>query len=146
MNRPAMGAMSSNATVLALDVGSVRVGVAVARMDVRLPQPLVTLPFRHEIFADVKQLVEEHESESVVVGWPRDMKGQSTAQTRLVEDFVAELRKTLKIPVRLQDEALTSHKAEAELNGRKRPFSKEDVDALAATFILEDYLGVQSHV
>jgi len=138
--------MSNVSTVLALDVGTVRVGVAVARMDVLIPQPLVTLPFRHEIFADVAQLVKEHAAKTVVVGWPRGMEGQSTAQTQLVEDFVDELRKTLKVPVRLQDEALTSHKAEAELRARKRPFEKAEVDALAATYILEDYLASEELV
>jgi len=137
--------MSSVPTVLALDVGTVRVGVAVVRMDVRIPQPLVTLPFRQEIFVDVEQLVKEHSANTVVVGWPRGMQGQSTAQTQLVEDFVVELRKVLKVPVRLQDEALTSHKAEAELRARKRPFDKAEVDALAATYILDDYI-LEHHV
>lgn len=141
--------MTNNATVLALDVGTVRIGVATARLDVRIAHPLATLPFHHEIVHDIQQLVKEHDVSVVVVGWPRGLEGQSTAQTKLVEDFTAELKKVLKIPVALQDEALTSHKAEAELHARNKPFEKAEVDALAATYILEDYLAAEygvSHV
>jgi putative Holliday junction resolvase len=110
-------------------------------MDIRIPRPLVTLPFRHEIFEDVAQLVAEHEATAVIVGWPRGLEGQTTAQTTLVEDFVAELRKVVPVPIHLQDEALTSHQAEAELRERKETFEKSEVDSLAATYILEDYLA-----
>jgi RNase H-fold protein (predicted Holliday junction resolvase) len=44
-----------------------------------------------------------------------------------------------------QDEALTSRKAESELNKRGKPYAKGDVDALAATYILEDYLTQQEN-
>lgn len=135
---------------LGLDVGDVRIGTALARSDVRIANPLTTLPNRPEIYQDIAALAKEHGVSAVVVGWPRGLEGQITSQTRIVEAFVENLRHVVDLPVHLQDEALTSRKAEAELRRRKQPFAKEEVDALAATYILEDYLtakeGQRHHV
>ena len=128
------------AALLGLDVGDRRIGVAVARLDVRLPRPLLTLDAGDGAFQRIHELADEHGAAAVVVGWPRGMAGQHTDQTRRVEEFVAGLRAALDLPVHLQDEALTSQKAEAELSARRKPYSREDIDALAATFILEDYM------
>ncbi|MCX6728115.1 MAG: Holliday junction resolvase RuvX, partial [Candidatus Saccharibacteria bacterium] len=53
---------------------------------------------------------------------------------------VAKLEKVIIVPTHLQDEALTSVKAEEELKSRGMPFEKGDIDALAATYILQDFL------
>lgn len=126
--------------VLGLDVGSVRIGAALGRSDVRIAQPLTVLEHTSDIFTGIAELVAKERVTSIVVGWPRGMQGQETAQTKSVEAFVATLRQHVSQPIYLQDEALTSHKAEAELRDRKKPFTKGEVDALAATYILDDYL------
>ena len=132
-------------TILALDVGTVRIGVASARLDVAIAQPLTTLDQGPDIMAEIAKLVAAGPAERLVVGWPRGLEGQTTQQTSAIEAFVAELRQTLDVPVELQDEALTSRKAEAELESRGKAFSRADVDALAATYILEDYLAERLH-
>lgn len=128
--------------VLGLDVGSVRIGVALARSDVRIARPLMTVDNNEQVYDVIKALVDEHKVTAVVVGWPRGMRGQATEQTKYAETFAEALRQRLgqPIPVTLQDEALTSQKAEAELRNRNKPFEKAEVDALAATYILDDYL------
>ena len=131
-------------SVLALDVGEKRVGVAVASMAARLPRPLVTLEQGDELLAALEKIIEAEEASAIVVGLPRGLGGQRTAQTGIIEDFVAGLRQHFKdLPIHLQDEALTSHKAEAELEGRGKDYKRGDIDALAATYILEDWLGEQ---
>lgn len=129
--------------VLGLDVGNVRIGVALARSDVRIAQPLMTIDNNEQVYNVIKGLIDEHKVTAVVVGWPRGMQGQTTGQTTYVEAFVKALRLHLggPIPINLQDEALTSQKAEAELRSRHKPFEKAEVDALAATYILDDYLA-----
>jgi putative holliday junction resolvase len=126
--------------LLGLDVGSVRIGVSLARADIRIARPLTTLQHDDQIFEAIVALIAEHDVTVLVAGWPRGMQGQETAQTKSVEAFVAELRKHIDIPLYLQDEALTSQKAEQELHSRKKPFAKAEVDALAATYILDDYI------
>jgi putative holliday junction resolvase len=129
--------------LLGLDVGSVRIGVASARSDVAIPQPLKTLDYSEDVWQDIVAVMSEYQATDLVIGWPRNLQGEMTEQTRFVEHFVDNLRQHVAIPIHLQDEALTSHKAETELRARNKPYQKAEVDALAATFILEDYLQTQ---
>lgn len=134
--------MQSNslAHVLALDVGEQRIGVAEANSIARIAHPLTTLKHTETIVQDIVDLISHHDASKLVVGLPRGMQGQDTQQTQYVRDFVAQLQKMVTIPVFWQDEALTSRKAEEELQARKKPFAKGDIDALAATYILDDFL------
>jgi len=129
--------MASN--FLSLDVGERRVGVAIANVVARLPRPLVTLDNTEQIWQEIAGLIAEHDVETLVVGLPRNLSGEDTAQTTYVRDFAAKIE---GIEIAFQDEALTSRKAENELQQRGKPFAKGDIDALAATYILEDYLSM----
>ncbi len=131
-------------SVLALDVGAKRVGVAVASWAARLPRPLVTLDQGDNFFAQLQEIIENEEVGALVVGLPRGLDGQRTQQTKATEDFVAELRKQIDLPIHLQDEALTSKQAETELGGLQPLRDKGKIDALAATYILEDFLAENS--
>lgn len=127
--------------VLALDVGERRIGVASARTDVAIANPLTTLERSAASVAAIKKLVADHQASVLVVGLPRGLEGQETAQTKAARAFAAGLKAGLNVPIILQDEALTSRKAESELAARGKPYVKADIDALAATYILEDYLA-----
>ncbi|CAN5405160.1 Holliday junction resolvase RuvX [soil metagenome] len=136
-----MGVSSQPHDILALDVGTVRIGVARASSLVRLPEPLVTLANNNDIWPTLRELCDQHNVGTLVVGLPRGLEGQDTAQTEAIRDFVEQLGQEVKLPIVLQDEAVTSVQAEQELTQRGKPFSKGDIDALAATYILEDYLN-----
>jgi len=126
--------------ILALDVGERRIGVALANVHVRLASPLTTLQRSDVSPDDIRQLIEQHDVGALVVGLPRGLDGQHTHQTKAVETFAAELAKAVAVPLHWQDEAVTSRQAEAELIARGKPYKKEDIDALSAVYILEDYL------
>jgi putative Holliday junction resolvase len=131
-------------SILALDVGEKRIGVAIANSIARLARPLTTLPHDDNIFATLEKLIADESVSVVVVGLPRNLSGEDTDQTAYVRQFTEKLRHDM---IRFQDEALTSKKAEMELRQRGKPYAKGDIDALAATYILEDYLqqhGVES--
>lgn len=128
--------------LLALDVGERRIGVAEADESLRIAHPTTTvLVDGHEI-DKLKILVDDLRPEMIVVGFPRNQAGERTDQTTIVEAFAERLRE-LNVPITFQDESLTSVIAEQRLKERKKPFSKEMIDAEAATLILEDYLEVQ---
>jgi putative Holliday junction resolvase len=127
-------------TVLALDVGEKRIGVARAHLSALFPQAVTTLEHPERFADDIAALCESEQASALVVGLPRGLGGQDTAQTAKVREFVAALEPRLQIPVYWSDEALTSEKAEAELRGRGKPYVKADIDALAAVYILEDYI------
>jgi len=125
---------------LALDVGSKRIGVAIASLSFRLPRPLCTLANDDQFFERLKGLIKTEAIGVLVVGLPRGLEGQETGQTTYVRDFVDQLKTHIELAVYFQDEALTSTRAEAELKARGKIYQKGDIDALAATYILEDYL------
>lgn len=131
---------TSHSTVIALDVGERRIGVALASTVARLPNPLTTLENGSDIAKAIKQLIDTHDAGAVVVGLPRGLSGQETAQTLVVKNFGNSIRPVIGVPLYWQDEAVTSAKAEAELRSRGKPYAKEDIDALSATYILEDFL------
>jgi len=132
--------LHSNATLLALDVGERRIGVAIASVAARLARPLKTLERNDQTLEEVQNLVQSEQAIALIVGLPRNLSGQATAQTVAVEHFAAEVRQVVGIPLHWQDEAVTSRQAEAELQARGKAYSKADIDALSATYILEDFL------
>ncbi len=130
--------------VLALDVGERRVGLALAYAGVRVAVPLTTLTRQGTEFWDnLGDVITKNQVGRIVVGLPRGLEGQDTMQTRLTREFGRELESHFKLPIIWQDEALTSVKAEAELSSRGKSFSKATVDALAASYILTDYLTME---
>lgn len=129
----------SNQSVLALDYGEARIGLALASKIARLPHPLVTLTNDEQFLTKLKDIITAESVDSLVVGYPRGMDGQITDQTKAVDVFIDKL-KVLGLPLFRQDETLTSVKAEAELNTCSNKHSKEAIDALAAAYILEDWL------
>jgi putative Holliday junction resolvase len=132
---------SPHNTILALDVGARRVGVAMATIGARLAAPLTTLNRSESTPQNVQELIDQHAAVILVVGLPRGLDGQHTSQTMAVEEFKAELEQSLTVPVHWQDEAVTSRQAEEELEARGKPYAKGDIDALSATYILEDFIN-----
>lgn len=134
-------------TVIALDVGSQRIGVAIASLEARLPRPLLTLTATDNDLQEQLQAIIEREAVGhIVVGLPRGMAGQQTAQTESTLQFAENLKNQLRIPIDMQDESVTSKQAEAELESRGKPYQRGDIDALAATYILEDWLAGHTEV
>ena len=126
--------------IAALDVGEARIGVAMNPPGVSIAQPFTTIDNDSMVNETIASLIRDHNVTKLVVGNPRNMQGNDTKQTRYVEDFVEKLKSNINVPVFMQDEALTSVKAEEELKDRKSPYEKGDIDSLAATYILQDYI------
>jgi putative Holliday junction resolvase len=125
--------------LLALDVGGARIGVALASSMARIAHPLTTLNYSETVVDELRQIIKDEAIGILVVGLPRNLSGEETGQTASVQEFAKQLE-VLNVPIHFQDEAVTSAKAEAELKSRGKPYSKGDIDALAATYILDDFL------
>jgi putative Holliday junction resolvase len=139
MTAPSPGSGS----VLGLDVGGKRVGVAVASLAARLPRPLTALERGDTFLDDLRNIADTEEAEALILGLPRGLDGQNTGQTGETETFADSLRQHFDLPIYFQDEALTSKQAEEELQARGKPYARGDIDALAATYILQDWLASQ---
>jgi putative holliday junction resolvase len=130
--------------ILALDHGTVRIGVAVSDELKMLAHPLEFIPA--DPFADflvrLKEIIREKEVEMILVGMPRNMDGSYGPAALKVQVFVAALKDATPIPVRAWDERLTSVQAnkilrENKVRGDKR---KEQVDKMAAAILLQSFL------
>lgn len=133
-------------TIAALDVGTKRIGVALADGVARLPRPYTTLANDSALWQNLRQLLNECNVAILVVGLPRNLSGDDTAQTHYTQEFVARLQEAVDIPVHTIDEAGTSRQAQSELQAKKKPFNKAAIDALAAAYILEDFLATQQSI
>lgn len=127
---------------LALDVGERRIGVASASNDVKIAVPGDWIDVDGKELDIIREMLIDESIDVLVVGYPRNQRGEPTAQTRYVEDFVDSLGQ-IESDVVFQDESLTSVKAENILASQKRPYSKGEIDSMAASIILQDYLEAQ---
>ena len=129
----------SSRTLISLDVGEKRIGVAVADDSVRIAVPYVTIEVDGTELTAIAYLVIQQGAEVLVVGYPRNQQGEATAQTNYVENFAKQLE-DIGPKIVFQDESLTSVIAEQRLIAQKKPYTKGDIDAQAASIILQDYL------
>lgn len=124
---------------MALDVGERRIGLAMADSQVKIAIPFGWLENDERVIVRITELVLQHDIKTIVVGYPRNQSGEPTQQTEFVESFVEQLADIeLDTDIVFQDESLTSVQAEQRLAGRIK--DKGEIDAEAASIILQDYL------
>lgn len=133
------------APILALDLGSKRVGVAISDALSISINRLQVIPRTNwkQLLRDVENLARRFDAQTLVIGLPLKLNG-SLGDTALVTRQTAlKFARSLKLPVYLQDERLTS--AEAEENLRAAGVRPEEigshVDSEAAALILRDFLA-----
>jgi putative Holliday junction resolvase len=129
---------------LGLDVGDVRIGVALSDETATLASGLPTLARvgpRKDVQA-VARLVREHGASEVVVGLPRRLNGEVGTQGQKVLAFMDALREAIDVPVVPWDERFTTALAQQALLEAdvKRKARKGAVDKVAAILILQNYL------
>ncbi len=129
---------------LGVDLGSVRIGLALADDLLRTARPLRTVICRKESadLAAIAAEAREWEVERAVLGLPLNMDGSEGPAARRARAFAKKLEAALGVPVELFDERLSTFEAETRL--RDRGFSAKDqrgrVDAEAAAVILQEWL------
>lgn len=129
---------------LGVDLGRVRIGLALADDVLRTARPLKTLVRRGEAedLAAIAGIARDYEVSRAVLGLPLNMDGSEGPSARLVRAFQPRLAAALDVPVELFDERLSSFEAEARL--RDQGFSSKDrrgmVDQEAAAVILQGWL------
>jgi putative Holliday junction resolvase len=127
--------------VLAVDVGTVRVGVAASDPHRILASPVETVPAPgHD---RVVELVAEREVVLVLVGLPTSLSGRAgSASADMARTWAAAFQALVEVPVQLVDERLTTVAATAALraSGRNAKQSRAVVDQAAAVALLQGYL------
>ena len=131
--------MGQSSSLLALDVGEKRIGVALADSSVRIAIAYDTIEVDGTELQQIAKLIALESVDTVVIGYPRNQSGEATQQTDYAVAFADSL-KEIAPHIEFQDESLTSVHAEERLKAQKKPYTKGDIDALAASLILQDYL------
>jgi putative Holliday junction resolvase len=130
--------------ILALDYGLRRVGLAVTDPMQMLAIPLDTID-TPKVIQYLKDYFLRENVETIILGFPKNMDGNDTDATPLVEKFNIELSTNFpNIPIKLVDERLTSRMAKQTLIDagykKKDRKNKKLVDTVAAALILQTYL------
>lgn len=124
-------------TLLGLDIGQKRIGVARASSLARLPEPVTIIPADGQQFSTLQALVDQYSPAVIVVGVPKNLDGEETQQSATIRSWLADFKKQIKTTAKIEvsDESLSTRLA------RRRAPTKRHVDDLAACFILDDFLG-----
>ncbi len=149
--------------LLALDVGEVRIGVAVSDALRMLASPYKTIHVsrdKAQTWTAIQQLIDEVEAEELVIGLPISLDGQLHAQAERILAFADRLREHISIPLTFWDERLSTVEAQRLLAEREQPAQGKrqqrakgrskrrqkghEIDAMAAAVFLQEYLDVQA--
>jgi putative holliday junction resolvase len=131
-------------SVLALDVGTKRIGVAGCDGLGLIATGLTTIQ-RSSLARDLEQLrqiVAERQVQRLVIGLPYTMAGEIGSQARQVQKFAQKVSAALQLPIEYADERLTSVEAEEQMKAQNLSPShhKPTVDRIAAALILQQWL------
>lgn len=131
--------------VMALDVGSKRVGVAVADPSGTYALPVATIERKNkrDDLATLREYFESYGVDELVVGDPLTLSGERGPAARTIDAFVDDLRTVFQGPIHRVDERLTTAQATkgliaADVSRKRR---REVVDRMAAALILESFLA-----
>ena len=135
--------------ILGLDVGDVRIGVAVSDALGITAQAVTTLKRRglESDLDELKALFDDYAAEKVVVGYPLNMDGTIGPQADKVRAFAEALSTRLGLTPVLWDERLTTAEARKVLvgGGMRQEMRKGVTDQMAAMLLLQSYLDAHGH-
>jgi putative Holliday junction resolvase len=131
--------------VIAIDYGDARTGVAVSDLTGLIAGDAFTIfeKSAKNAAAAVAREAQNRGAEIIVLGLPKNMDGSEGARAAKSRELKALIEELCEIPVKLWDERLSTVQAHAVLRGvgKKEKKHKNVVDAVAASLILESYLG-----
>ena len=131
---------------IAFDYGDARIGVAISDPDSILASPLTTLSSGDpKLFAQISELMTEHEPIAIFVGEPLNLSGESSSSAQKAATFAEKLRTEFNLPVTSIDERLSTVSATNALrqSGVNAKDARSKIDMAAAVAILEQGLAIE---
>ncbi len=120
-------------TILGVDWGEKRIGLAIGHIETSLAHPLKTVESEEDILDTIK----EEDVDMIVIGKPYSISNKDHKLSLGFENFLTSIKKKINIPVMTYDERLSSKAADALVGDKKTKASR---DALAAMIILQSYI------
>lgn len=135
---------------MALDLGEKRIGVAVSDPTRTIAKAYGVLgrKSRLEDYQRYANIIAQQEVTLLVMGLPVPLSGVEGQRAAWVRNYTAELSQHIDVPIEYWDESFSTKQAEASLRarGKRGKKVKERVDAVAAAFILQDYLDAHARI
>ncbi|NLM16741.1 MAG: Holliday junction resolvase RuvX [Candidatus Riflebacteria bacterium] len=133
--------------IIALDVGTVRIGVAACDKLEIAASPHSVVRASGKPWKEIAKIAKQLEAELIVIGLPVSLDGQEKTSCVKIREFAEELKKHTKVPIEFFDEKFTSRIAEASLieGGMRREKRKDVIDAVAASLILQGYIAYKNN-
>lgn len=132
--------------LLGIDFGTVRIGLSLSDPTRTLASPLPFLDNKspQQVIAAITALIETHQITGLVIGLPRNMDGTYGPSAQKVKDFIAEMKKSISLPIQPLDERLTTAQASKQLSsiGMNQKQLRKKVDSSSASLILQQYLDL----
>jgi len=131
-------------TLLGFDFGTQRIGIAVGQSITGTATALCTINSSHgkPDWDRITELIEHWRPDALVVGLPLHDDGSYSDISKAAGKFAQQLEGRYRLPVHSMDERLSSHAARQHM---KRTAGKQEVDAVAAMIILQNWLEIQAH-
>ncbi len=140
------------AVVIAFDFGLKRTGVAVGNTVIGSATPECTLSSKDESpdWDGISKLIEEWQPSQIVVGMPIELDGSENPLKKRIDRFCHQIQGRYNVAVDQENEQFTSIEAAQRLkqlrqSGRKQKITKDEVDKIAASIILENWMQRNAH-
>lgn len=131
---------SHSLNIIGLDIGDAKIGVARSSTIAKLPEPLSALKNDDSFISNLQKLIDEFSVGLLVVGIPRNMKGEETKQSVKIREQAQDIKKSLSgIDIVFVDESLSSVRADDFLKNSTKQY---DQDSISACYILEEYFTI----
>ena len=136
-------------TVLGIDFGLKRIGLAVGQTFTTTANPLKVIGNNKNTLNQIQQVIDEWQINLIVMGLPLTMEGEEQLISRQVKNFAKKLRHHTQLPVELSDERLSSYEAERgfahqRAQQTRKAKHKSNLDAEAAAIILQSWFNQSS--
>lgn len=133
--------------IMALDLGEKRIGIALSDEThlIARSYAVIDRTSRKADYEQIRSIVRQEDVGFLVVGLPLNFDDEEGALGRWIRDYTAELAGKLELEYTFWDETFTTKKASASMSARgtRAREQKEWIDAVAAAFILQDYLDAR---
>jgi len=130
--------------ILGIDLGEKRIGISISDELGITAQGLPTINAINEIedLKNIKEIIDKYGVEKIVLGFPKNMNGSIGKQAQKAISFAEKLKSSFQLPVELEDERLSTSKAEKFLisTDRSRKKRKKVIDKISAVIILQSFL------
>jgi putative Holliday junction resolvase len=140
------GENTGRTRVLGIDVGSVRIGLAVSDETRTVATPVATVPNDpRTLWTRLEREMEDRQVDRVVIGLPRKLDGTEGDAAASARQFASELQRRTEVAVELWDERFTTTIAERSLieSGVRRKRRREVIDSVAAAVLLQSWLDAR---